>query len=66
MAKTSALMPLAPLGSLALNTKTQAMLASSSPSRASSGRSVGGNFVVMSYSEARYNLFILFDTGDPL
>ena len=31
---------------------------------ASVGRSDGGNVVVMSYSEARYNRFILFDTGD--
>jgi hypothetical protein len=66
MAKTSALMPLDPLGSDELNTNTQAMLASSSPSRVSSGSSDGGNGVVMGYIEARYNRFILFDTGDTL
>jgi hypothetical protein len=66
MAKTSALMPLAPLGSLALNTKTQAMEASSSLSGTSAGTSDGGKEVVMGYSEARYNRFILFDTGDTL
>jgi hypothetical protein len=66
MAKTSALIPLAPLGSLALNTNTHAMVASSSLSLASSGVSDGGKEVVMGYSEARYNRFILFDTGATL
>jgi hypothetical protein len=66
MANTSALMPLAPLGSLALKTKTQAREASSSLSVAASGASDGGKEVVMGYSEARYNRFILFDTGDTL